>query len=391
MSDLKDFLTPINTSQFKPLEGYYTSNIGASIDSYETAFPVLEGVNLALVGVMDDRNSVRNEGCAKAPDQIREEFYRLNKGAFDLKIADLGNVMAGATIRDTYIALKTILIELIKINVVPIIIGGGQDLTYAQYWAYEELGRKVDLVVIDSRFDLEAKEGTETMNSGSYLNNIILHEPNYLFNYSNIGYQTYFVNQESINLMQKLYFDIHRLGEFSNNIQESEPIVRNADLLSVDVSAIKQADAPANANASPNGFYGEDICQIMRYAGMSDKLTSVGLYEMNPNYDERGQTAKLLAQMIWCFIDGYYSRKNDLPEKSKKDFVKYRATFKDTQYEVVFYKSKKSDRWWMQIPYPNNKTKNERYHLVPCSYNDYQIACNGDMPDRWWKNFQKLI
>ncbi len=387
-----EFLKPIQAEKYAPEEGYYASQIGANINIHDQTFPDLEGINLAIIGVHEDRKAVNNEGCALGIEKIRSFFYQLNVGDFDLKMVDLGNIEPGETLRDTHFALKTVVEELIKKSIVPIIIGGGHDLAYAQYWAYENLEKKVDMLSLDSHFDLDATVDEQAIpNSRSYLNSIILHEPNFLFNFSNIGYQTYYVNQDSINLMEKMYFDIHRLGAFRNNIKDSEPIIRNADLMTIDISSIKMADAPGNANAHPNGFYGEEVCQMMRYAGMSDKLSSIGIYEFNPKYDHRNQTAELVAQMIWCFVEGYYSRKDDLPNTNKKGFVKYRATFKDIQHEVIFYKSKKTDRWWMQIPYPAIISKNERFLLIPCSYEDYIQATNGEMPDRWWKNFQKIL
>jgi hypothetical protein len=191
--------------------------------------------------------------------------------------------------------------------------------------------------------------------------------------------------------MEKLLFDVNRLGDFYGNVAVSEPIIRNANLLSFDISAIRSSDACGNGNAGPNGFYGEEACQICRYAGMSDKLTSIGFYEFNPAYDSNGQTAMLLAQMIWYFIDGFYHRKKDFPLQPKSQFLIYRASLKDNTHELVFVKSKKTDRWWMQVPYPVGNSKNERYHLVPCRYEDYQIAVSGDMPDLWWRTYQKLI
>src|SRR5690606_1183267 len=126
---------------------------------------------------------------------------------------------------------------------------------------------------------------------------IFLHQPNYLFNFSNLGYQTYFVNQDSLRVMDKLFFDAQRLGEISGAIHLAEPAIRNANMISFDISSIRSSDAVANVNASPNGFYGEEACQITRYAGYNDKLSSIGFYEFNPAYDQNGQTAMLLAQM----------------------------------------------------------------------------------------------
>lgn len=389
---LEDFLKALDPDGPLLSDTYYESQIGFQIQKYTDSFPDLEGINLALIGVLEDRKAVNNEGCAEGPNKIRTQFYKLNVGDFKMNMVDLGNILPGNTVRDTHVALKNVCYELIKLNIIPIIIGGGQDLTYAQYWAYESLDKKVDIVALDSHFDLDARvDEQQTPDSISYLNSIILHEPHFLFNFSNIGFQTYYVNQESIELMNQMYFDVHRLGSFRNNTSETEPIIRAADMMSVDVSCIKMSDAPGNANAHPNGFYAEDVCQMMRYAGISDKLSSVGIYEYNPKFDHREQTAELVAQMIWCFMEGYYQRKNDLPTTSKKDFIKYRATFEDVKTEVVFLKSKKTDRWWMQIPYQSNTTKNERFELIPCSYEDYKLASNGEVPERWWRNYQKML
>ena len=390
---LSDFFSPVAVSKFSPKDGFYASQLGNKIDAFTAIFPDLEEgkFDIALIGVLEDRGAINNQGCALAPDYIREKLYALNEGSYKSRIIDLGNIKAGAQISDTYIALKMVVNELIKKQIFPIILGGGQDLTYAQYMAYEELEQKVDLVVVDSHFDLdESAEDTIVTNSISYLNKIFLHQPNYLFNFSNLGYQTYFVNQESLRVMDKLFFDAQRLGEISGAMHIAEPVIRNADMISFDVSSIRASDAMANANASPNGFYGEEACQICRYAGYSDKLTSIGFYEFNPAYDQNGQTAMLVAQMIWYFFDGFYNRKKDIPLKPKADYVIYKTSLKEDAHELIFIKSKKTDRWWMQVPYPTLGSKNERFHLVPCLYDDYQLAVSGEMPDLWWRTYQKL-
>ena len=391
---LADFFSPVDSNKVSVREVFFTSQLGSQVEIYIHEFPDLETqtFDIAIIGVLEDRNSINNQGCALGPDYVREKLYSLYQGTYNIRMVDLGNIKAGNTVSDTYFAVKTVVAELVKKDIVALIIGGGQDLTYAQYLAYESLEQKVDLVIVDPKFDLDDSVHDNTIETGStsYLNKILLHQPNYLFNYSNIGYQTYYVNQDSLRVMEKLLFDVHRLGEFSGNISVSEPIIRNANLLSFDMAAIRSSDAGGNANAGPNGFYGEEACQICRYAGLNDKLTSIGFYEFNPAYDTNGQTAMLLAQMIWYFVDGVYHRKKDFPLQPKSQYLIYRASLKDNTHELVFVKSKKTDRWWMQVPYPVGTSKNERYHLVPCRYEDYQIAVSGEMPDLWWRTYQKL-
>lgn len=388
---MQEFFTPIDLKEFSGAGKYPATAYGKIINAYTVGndFPDLENVQLAIIGVEEDRKALNNEGCSLAADYVRENFYRLYQGNYHSKIVDLGNIKKGNSIEDTYFAVTDAIAALLKKNIVPIIIGGSQDLTYCSYLAYQKMEQTINIVAVDSSFDIG--DGDKELNSQSYLSKIILHKPNILFNFSNIGYQSYFVEQTSVELMDKLYFDAHRLGQVRKKMEDVEPIVRNADLVSFDVSAIRQSDAPGNGNASPNGFYGEEACQITRYAGLSDKLSSIGFYEINPAFDTNKQTAHLVAQMIWYFIDGFYNRKQDYPIVDKSEYTKYRVSIKGHEHEIVFYKSNKSDRWWMDVPYPvNHQIKFERHHMVPCSYSDYETACSDEMPDSWWQTYQKL-
>ena len=313
--DLSIYLQPVDLADFDVEGVMHERRIGDVIDTYSKGgqFPDIDEAHLAIIGVNESRNAVNNASCDKAPDKVRRYLYSLYSSNKNSKIVDLGNIVSGANIDDTYFALKSIVSHLLQNEIIPIIIGGSQDLTYANYLAYEKMGQIINITSIDSHFNLGNAE--EVFNSRSYLSKIILHQPNYLFNFTNLGYQTYFVDQAAVNLMKNLFFDVYRLGQVRNNMVEVEPMVRNADLLSFDISAIRQSDAPGNGNASPNGFYGEEACQIARYAGLSDKLTSIGFYELNPELDYNGQTAHLTAQMIWYFIEGFYQRKGGFPHK----------------------------------------------------------------------------
>lgn len=352
-------------------------------------FPELSGMHVAILGVLDDPGHARPRPCVDAPDAIRSELYQLYATAGTVNLVDLGDIHPGASTQDTQHALADTLAELIRRNIVPIVLGGGQGHTFTQYLAYEKLERTANLVCVDGRFDLG--EPGQALSESSYLSHIVMRRPNYLFNYSNLGYQTYLVDQPGIELMDKLFFDAHRLGELRSAMSDAEPVMRNGDTLSVDMSAIRRSDAPGTGRPGPNGFHGEEVCQLMRYAGVSEKIGSVGIYELDPLRDPDGATAQLAAQMVWCFLDGFRSRTNDLPWMDRKRFTRFRIPIRGHEQELVFYKSTVSDRWWMDVPYrAEQEARFERHHLVPCSYTDYQAACREEVPDRWWRTFQKL-
>ncbi len=370
-----------NISQASSVLGKYLK-----IHSSENGFPDLTGVNIAILGVKDGRGAHDNFGCGEDLTDVRKSLYQLFPGKWQVNIADLGNIERGNTLQDTYFAVISSVEYLLKKNIIPIIIGGSQDLTYANYRAYDTLEQTVNLVSVDSRFDIGTAD--DELSSTSFLSKVIMEQPNNLFNFSNLGYQTYFNSQEEIELLDKLYFDALRLGRVKD-VTLVEPIMRDADIVSVDIGAIRQSEAPANKNSSPNGFYGEDICAIARYAGISDKVTSFGIYEFNSKLDTNNQTAKLIAQMIWYFIEGVNSRAKDYPFVTKENYQKFTVLLSDDD-PINFYKSDKSGRWWMEINLISNN-KHKRHALIPCNYQDYKQALEQKTPKRWFKALQKLV
>ena len=389
---ISSYLKPVQGISLPGLATYNGKRFGELITSLttENGFPDLKDIDLAIVGVDDDRCAVNNQGCGKASQAVREYLYRLLPGNYRPCVADLGDIMAGNTIDDTYFAVAEVIESLLELNIAPIVIGGSHDLTYAMYMAYKNRKSIINIAAVDNMFDLGESENR--LDSRSYLKHIVLHKPNYLFNYTNIGYQTYFVDQGAIALMRNLFFDTYRLGMLHNNISLVEPLVRNADLFTFDMSAIRQSDAPGNGNATPNGFYGEEACQIARYAGLSDKVSSAGFFEMNPDHDRNGQTAHLLAQMIWYFIDGFYNRQQDHPALVSDNCIRYTVQVTDFEDGIVFYKNKLTERWWMDIKCSESiREKYKRHYIVPCTYEDYQTALANEIPDRWWQASQKLM
>ena len=390
--DISLFLEPVPEKCFKPnlRPGKNTFGETLSIFRDEEDFPELDGFQLALVGVKEERGAVDNHGCADGADYIRKAFYQLFDHWPDIKMVDLGNVKTGQEISDTYYALNQVLTELFKKHILPIVIGGSQDMTYSMYQVYEATGKLVNITAIDPMFDLG--NDSEGLNSHSYLSHIILHQPNFLFNFTNIGYQSYYVDQESIELMKQLLFDTYRLGSMRQKIELTEPLIRNANILSIDMAAFRAADAPGVKNASPNGFFGEDACRMTRYAGLNYKLSSIGFFEYNPHYDINSRSANLIAEMIWYFIDGYSMRQDDIPTADSTDFKRYNVQIGEGEENVIFLCHKVTGKWWIDMSFMHaDDPRYERHHYIPCSKEDYDQAMNNELPDKWWQFYQKLM
>lgn len=388
--DYSLFFNPVDFVELGFSDNEFESGqLGSSILLYNPEEPLdIQQAQIAIIGVPESRNSYLNASCSMAPNEIRRQFYQLYRWNKAARIIDMGNLIIGNSVEDTYEVLSDIIADLMENQVIPVILGGGNDLAFANYRAYEKIEKVVNLVSVDSRFDLG--DENQPIRSDAYLNKMVLQQPNFLLNYANIGYQTYMNSPESIKLMDDLFFETYRVGTMRKDIEEVEPIVRNADMVSVDISAVRRPDAPGCPHASSNGFYGEEICQIAKYAGVSDKLSSFGVYEYDPTLDYSNQTSQLIAHMLWYFVEGFLNRPNDDQFKNKHDYRQYSIAVSEALDEMIFYCSRKTGRWWMIVPIINKEKDMVQHYYLPCSKKDYLLACKDKVSERWWKAYNKL-
>jgi formiminoglutamase len=382
--ELTDFLDPVSLE--KPEEHFISGDhiFGKNIDIHTPGyqFKDLNQYDLIIIGVPEDRNSF-NKGCSLAPDKIRSRLYQLNKTEKPLRILDIGNLKQGNTFTDTYFALKEVIEKFLFNNVVTVLIGGTQELTLPVFQAFEGVKSNINFVTIDRTIDL-IKESVKS-SSESYLTEILFKKRR-LFKYCNLGHQQYLTDKNNLDLINKLYHDAYRLGEVRSDISMVEPVLRDTDLVSFDISSVRHSDAPGFYNPSPSGFTSEEAAQLARYSGISDLVSVFGLFEMNPKFDNRMQTANLAAQIIWYFIDGLTNRNAENPSGEDKNFKTFIVGSNNLDHEITFYKSLVTERWWMEIPC----AKAQKPVIVSCSYADYLLACEQEVPTLWWKSYQKL-
>ena len=321
MSNIKEifhYISPLDFIEAESIE-YMPTQLGKHIQILNEHNYDFENIDIVLIGCGELRGQNEALNFSNGPYEIRKELYKLHYWHPDVKIADLGNIVQGATLNDTKAALKTVLTELTS-------------------------------------------------------------SPNFVRHFNLVGFQSYFVNPNLIETFDKLCFDCIRLGKAREDIEMLEPIMRSTQIASVDINSIRYSDAPANKLASPNGFYGDEMCMITRFAGMSSCLSSFGIYGYIPENDTENITAKLIAQMIWYYIDGVCIEKNESPLSEKDQFIEYQITFTDNN--TLFLKSKKTNRWWMKLPSDS---------FIPCSQKDYFTACNNEIPERWMREVERLV
>ena len=384
-----DFLSPVDESVIAHAKLQDKQALGNGVSFYRAgeSFPEIEKGAIVIVGVRENRNDIDYLGEAVSFNAIRKSFAELFPGNWNTSIVDIGDVLPGDSVSDTYFALKKVVELVIKTGAIPVILGGSHDLTYAVYRAYDNLDQMVNLVCVDAKFDL--KDPTEGIKNNNYMNSVVVEEPNNLISFSNIGFQTYYNSQEEIDLLEKLYFESYRLGEISNDISIIEPITRDADIVSFDMTSIQASELSSGSSyRSPNGFNGKEACAISRYAGVSNTVSSFGLFELNNEMSASG--IMLSAQMLWYFIEGVHCKIVEPSLSSETSYKKYIVPSQD--YDFVFYESLLSHRWWVKLPENEGENNNVKKHtLLSCTKDDYLIACDQQIPTRIYKAFRKNL
>jgi arginase family enzyme len=371
MSDhlnISDFLIPVNFNEIFHDEGYKDGQLGKIIAVYGDDFPDLDEAQIVIVGCGEQRGSGLIHGLSEAPDIIRRHFYSLFYWHQDIKIADVGNIKAGSLYTDSYAALKTVVQELMGDGKTVIILGGSHDLTLSQYYAYSESKKVIEASCVDALIDLNLESPFKHEN---FLMEMLTGEPNFIRHYNHIAFQSYYVHPRMLETMDKLRFDCYRVGSVKENIDEMEPVIRNSNMISFDINAIASSYAPANS-LSPNGLNGEEACVLMQYAGMSPNINSIGIYGYDAQFDKDELTAKQISHMLWYVLDGRSRGKREAAIDEKDSFNEYYMTF--AEVETTFIQSKKTGRWWMQLP--DKK-------FIACSYKDYLLASSNEIPERW--------
>jgi arginase family enzyme len=368
LESIMDFLEPVNLYELSDDEGYKDTQLGNHIALNDEYFPDLEKADFVIVGFGETRGVAPSNNINDAPNAIRKEFYGLFHWHKEVNVADIGNVKPGATLEDSYAALKSVVNELIRHGKKVVILGGSHDLTLAQYNAYADLEQIIEATCVDAKIDLNMDS---LLPADHFLMEMLTGEPNFVRHYNHIGFQSYFVHPTMLETIDRLRFDCYRVGRVKEKMEEMEPVIRNSNLFSFDIAAIQNSHAPAN-RLTPNGFDGEEACTLMQYAGMSTNVNTIGIYGYLPQQDVHNLTAKQIAHMLWYLMDGIYKGKTESKLEDRDNFNEFRLAF--AELETTFLQSKRTGRWWMEVP--DGK-------MIACSHFDYMIASANDIPERW--------
>ncbi len=350
-------------------EGYRPGQIGQLLTDQND----LDTADLLLLSCDD----CRGMGIRSAPGHaqaVRRQLYNLYWWHAELQVADLGSIKTGATLHDTYAALAMVVREVLKAGKRLLLFGGSHDLTLGLYQAFAEEQQLIEVTAADALIDLDREH---PFAAHKFLLEMLTSEPNYVRQFNLVGFQSYFVNPQLLETIDKLRFDCFRVGKVQEKMDEVEPAIRSSQLFSFDVSSIAHAYAPAQT-LSPNGFTGQEACKLLQYAGMSTANRVTGIFGF-AGKDAHQLTAMQVAHMVWYYLDGMQKEKHEVPLADRSGYNEYHLMC--AEVDTMFLQSRNTGRWWMQLPDQS---------FIPCTYTDYLIASNNDLPERWLRTQERM-
>lgn len=300
-----------------------------------------DSATLALIGV-----------DAKWSERVRRHLYRFAGGKSPSGICDIGDFRS---VHPEFIIQA--LHALKEMRVIPVLIGGNTEVNKAVFQALGDNNRQMTGVVMHEA-------------SPSWIPKELPWRTLHL-----IGCQQHLLTAEKLALLEDAGVHLHRLGHFRTRPQDVEPVLRDAHIVCADLSVVRYSDLPAQRSRSTSGFYTEEICQIMRFAGQASDLRVAIISGHDTMSIHHDQSANTTAQMLWYLIDAFTQSVSEYPGIAE-NFTQYLVHVSKYDYDLKFHKSTLTGRWWLEIPSHDSEAK------YACAYSDYLAACEDRVSER---------
>lgn len=297
-------------------------------------FPNIEDSGLVLMGIQD-----------KFADEVRNQLHKLNNHFSNLESADIGNFNS---CKETNLLMAAA--SLLENNNIPIFLG--TDCNFIKQ--------------LQNEFDFKFT---------CISNNVPYAQFNDL-NLNILAYQRHLCDYKTLKHIEDFSLDSLSLGKLRSNLHMLEPILRDTEALYLNINAVRCSDAPNSNSSLPFGLNAEEVCQMMRYAGSSNKLKAVIIDISGLDLNNFLVEAKLIAACLWYLMEGKNLSNIEHPSNNT-DYSQYIVNLAEYDTDLIFVKSNFSNKWWLKTI---DESQNETY--ISCAHEEYQLTINSEIPER---------
>lgn len=305
-------------SVFTPCKDPLDKRFGDILKQYSANTPITKDT-IALLGIPQDLGIIRNggrPGAANGPEAIRKALYKLTvhgltKNIDQIDIVDIGDIDCEGesleTIREKHYSVAR---ELLESGAKIIVIGGGHDCAFPHAKALKSLSETISVINVDPHLDVrdliegKAHSGSPFREIHTELSPTFLHE---------FGIQEFSVSSHHVEYAQQCsigiswYSDLRLRNTINQDFLEIMQLAKSSAenvFVSFDTDSISSAFAPGVSAPAAIGFTSDEILG-MSYTAASNNASVIDFVEMNPQYDQDGRTAKVIALCIAMAIKGW--------------------------------------------------------------------------------------
>jgi formiminoglutamase len=265
--------------------------------------------DIGIVGYVCDEGVKRNQGrigAQKGPKSVRNKLGKLPIHYKNKKIVDFGDIIClDHYLEDCQKALSKTVSTLISNKILPIAIGGGHDIAYANFNGIKEAiknvsNNKIGIINFDAHFDLRAVETQP--NSGTPFNQILTENNDVA--YFAIGIQQQSNPKELFEIAAQKrvsYISNFDCETFSKDLKSNlNAFIKEVDYLyiTIDMDGFSSAYAPGVSAPSSLGFTPGFVYKVLGFLFQSKKVISCDIAELNPDFDMDDSTASLAARLV---------------------------------------------------------------------------------------------
>jgi formiminoglutamase len=276
-----------------------------------------EGPAFAFLGFSSDEGVRRNQGrtgAMEGPEALRKALashpLHLSKPC---SFYDFGDINChDGNLEDSQRALGMITEHLHLLNIKPIILGGGHEVSWGHYQgilsAFEETS--CGIINFDAHFDLRPLvEGQGSSGTPFFQISQALKEEKKAFNYLCLGIQRQGNTKELFSTAKELSVDYIVAEEIHQNHQllcrqAIDKIIKKTDkiYLTVCLDVFGTSFAPGVSAPQVQGLTPWQVTPLIEYLVSSGKVVSFDLAELCPRLDHDDMTARLGASLISAYF-----------------------------------------------------------------------------------------
>lgn len=189
-----------------------------------------------------------------------------------------------------------------------------------------------------------------------------------------VAYQRHLCELDDIHEIESQLFNSMSLGRLRTHLHLNEPVLRSAEILYINLNALKASDISEVNDTLPTGLNAEELCQLSKFAGTANHLKAV-FFDTSNISNHHKSVSDNIAASIWYLSEGLNMKISDHPTESK-DFAVFLVNVTTSDDEMEFISHNLSNRMWLK------RESNGVVKYLACSYDEYQACINDEIPDR---------